>query len=856
MRKTAFLLLMQCLCFSSFSQYSITGAYNQDFNSLSNSGTGNSLPAGWAQLESGTAADLLYSAGTGSGSTGDTYSFGNTASTDRALGTLLSGTLQSTAGFYFTNATGNTISRLTVTYTGEQWRLGATGRTDRLDFQFSLNAASLATGDWVNVDLLDFSAPVSSSPAGALDGNNSNNRRLVTATITGIQLAPGSTCFFRWLDADAAGSDDGLAIDDFSIEPGFTIPSALHYRSVMSGNWSSLSTWEVSADENSWSPATELPTWYAHTIRIRNGHTITYQYFSILDQLIIESGGLLQHTGGQLSLNDGPDDELQVENGAIFQLAAAGNLPVMGSADVSIRIKSGGILRISAGGLSTVPGAGVHATQFVYEHAAVLESAYNGFGANGVTYFPNVNSSTIPVLRIAQPITLPVGATAATRVNGILEVNGNISFTASGQKILRNGIRGTANLSTTATSGILLIDGNNAILGGTGQLNLSASAGLQLGSGTTLSLEQDKLITGHLTLGASSSYVDPGVYTLTVTGTVNGGGSSSFIRTTGSGSLALTDVGIAGKLFPVGHSRYNPVLIEKGSGYRWAVRVKDGVVPDFPYTDQGAVLLTWHIEPEINPTAAAADITFRFDQLNQTGALFNAMPYSNEPVQAWHRSNGFWLSVATPQPLVNAGGDIRSVKIPGLTDFSDFGLSRISLPLPVKLISFQAIPIADHIISLQWRIATTATALFIPERSENGVDFLALDTISGDGRVSFVITDQWNRPALYRLKIIEPGGAISYSETVRVKTDLSVIPIRLIDNPVTQDALLLLKTDKTQIVEICVTHVSGKTMLHRFVELHRGDNTISIPSTDWSRSIYYLHITNGGWRRTIRMVKK
>lgn len=856
MRKTAVLLVMQCLCFSSFSQFSLTGLYNQDFNSLAISGTANSLPAGWVMLETGTAADLLYAAGTGSGSTGDTYSFGNNASTDRALGSLLSGTLQSTTGFFFTNATGNTITQLTISYTGEQWRLGAAGRNDRLDFQFSLNAGSLATGDWVNVDQLDFSAPVSSSPTGALDGNNNNNRRLITAAITGIQITPGSTCFFRWLDADAAGSDDGLAIDDITIEPGFTIPAALHYRSVISGNWSSLSSWEVSADEISWSPATGLPTWNARTVRIRNGHSITYQYFSILDQLIIESGGILLHSGGQMTLNDGAADELQVENGAVFQLASAGNLPVMGSSDVSIRIKSGGILRISAGGLSTVPGGGVHSTQYIYEHAAVLENAYNGFGANGVTYFPNVSSTTIPILRITQPITLPVGATAATRVNGILEVNGNISFTASGQKIIRNGIRGTATLSTTATCGMLLIDGSNAVLGGNGQLNLAASAGLQLGSGTTLSLEQDKTITGNLTLGASTSYVDPGVFTLTVTGMVNGGGSSSYIRTTDIGSLVLTEVGIGGKLFPVGHSRYNPVLIEKGSGYWWAVRVKDGVVPDFPYTDQGAVLLTWHIEPEVNPVASAADITFRFDQLNQTGSLFNTTPYSNEPVQTWYRSNGFWLSAATPQPLVNAGGDIRTVKIPGLTAFSDFGLSRISLPLPVKLISFQAVPFPGNTIRLQWQIAETTTALFIPERSENGIDFLELDTVSGYGRTSFLMTDQWNRPALYRLKIVEPGGAISYSETVQVKTDFSGIQIRLTENPVTQDALLLLNTDQSQVVVVSVVQASGKTMLHRSVELHHGDNTISIPSTDWSRCIYFVHITRGGWRRTIRMVKQ
>ncbi len=123
-------------------------AYDQDFNTLASTGTSNSLPSGWALSENGvTNATLTYTAGTGSGTTGDTYSLGTTpVLTDRALGCVQSGSMVPAFGVSFQNNTGLVIQSLAVSYTGEEWRLGATGRADRLDFQYSVNATSLTTG--------------------------------------------------------------------------------------------------------------------------------------------------------------------------------------------------------------------------------------------------------------------------------------------------------------------------------------------------------------------------------------------------------------------------------------------------------------------------------------------------------------------------------------------------------------------------------------------------------------------------------------------------------------------------------------------------------------------------------------
>lgn len=85
-------------------------------------------------FETGYGANTTYLADNGGANGGNTYSYGATSNTDRALGTLISGSVTSSIGASYINNTGAPIAELTISYTGEQWRLGTAGRQDRLDF--------------------------------------------------------------------------------------------------------------------------------------------------------------------------------------------------------------------------------------------------------------------------------------------------------------------------------------------------------------------------------------------------------------------------------------------------------------------------------------------------------------------------------------------------------------------------------------------------------------------------------------------------------------------------------------------------------------------------------------------------
>jgi len=199
----------------------LNSAYTQDFDTLANTAnttTNTGLPVGWTLAESGGGArdNEQYAVDNGGSNTGDIYSYGATGSTERALGSLRSGTLIPSFGAEFSNSTGATITALDIAFIGEQWRLGVVNRTDRLTFQYSTNATDLATGAFLDFSALEFMTP-DTAGQGAKDGNAAGNFTAVSATITGLNIAANTHFWIRWTDIDATGSDDGLAIDNFSL---------------------------------------------------------------------------------------------------------------------------------------------------------------------------------------------------------------------------------------------------------------------------------------------------------------------------------------------------------------------------------------------------------------------------------------------------------------------------------------------------------------------------------------------------------------------------------------------------------------------------------------------------------------
>lgn len=179
---------------------------------------------GWSLFKTGGGgASALFKVDNGSNFvSGAIYSHGTSGSTERALGSLASGTTESAFGVKFVNSTGQTLTQFSVSFAAELWRRGNSAG-DLLSFAYSIGGAALNNGTFVAVPTLDVINPRPDAPAtSGADGNASENRQTVSATVTGIIWPAGSSLVLRWTDTNNVGSDDGLAMDDFS----FTVPAA------------------------------------------------------------------------------------------------------------------------------------------------------------------------------------------------------------------------------------------------------------------------------------------------------------------------------------------------------------------------------------------------------------------------------------------------------------------------------------------------------------------------------------------------------------------------------------------------------------------------------------------------------
>ncbi len=144
-------------------------------------------------------------------------SYGASASGERALGVLTTSNQIPRFGALFTNNTGTVLTAVTITFTGEQWRRGDVATPDVLQFVYGF--ASDISVVTTRVAALDFASVNTSTTATniALNGNDPANQRLVSATISGINWAAGTTLAIAWDATELTGQDDGLSVDNFSL---------------------------------------------------------------------------------------------------------------------------------------------------------------------------------------------------------------------------------------------------------------------------------------------------------------------------------------------------------------------------------------------------------------------------------------------------------------------------------------------------------------------------------------------------------------------------------------------------------------------------------------------------------------
>lgn len=237
--------------------YSVAGSqYVEHFDTLQNT-TENNVASdfandtevpGWLAIYSiatsnTTTTNMRKGVGHGNNTGGGFWSYGTAAgSTDRAFGYLGANTTGTGDwGTRFSNDTGQSIDKFTLSYTAEQWHRESDD-AQRVDFQYSTNATSINDGaaTWTTVEALSVTDFPQKGALLALDGNAAANQIVYSNVVVDIpDLAPGGLLWIRWNDINdtttsQAGRDNSMGVDDLTFSATVTPePAALSLLALM-----------------------------------------------------------------------------------------------------------------------------------------------------------------------------------------------------------------------------------------------------------------------------------------------------------------------------------------------------------------------------------------------------------------------------------------------------------------------------------------------------------------------------------------------------------------------------------------------------------------------------------------------
>ena len=249
---TAILIISMSL--SGFAQVSLSNynTYTQNFNNLTFSTSqswfvnNTTLPGWYLQHENYDYPAYPIRGNDGTNTELNFYSYGNSGSSDRALGGMANGinTGSGYIGFRVKNNTGAVIRNFEISYTLEQWY--NSGKAAKFDFSYAVKPVGTPitsvienTANWINVDDMDVVTPSTTSPTGRKNGNDASHRINKKFTLIEINLQPGQEIMLRWQYITLDNTNgNGLALEDVSVTPQINV-----FYAKSTGDLNKKNTW-------------------------------------------------------------------------------------------------------------------------------------------------------------------------------------------------------------------------------------------------------------------------------------------------------------------------------------------------------------------------------------------------------------------------------------------------------------------------------------------------------------------------------------------------------------------------------------------------------------------------------------
>lgn len=680
----------------------------------------------------------------------------------------------------------------------------------------------------------------------------------------------------------------GIAFDNIIVNG--TMDSPSHFRSISSGLWKSLSSWESSTDSINWLPAQRYPTSSEKTIKICRPHTIRTDSISVLviDETTIDSGATFWNAfGTSLAINKGPDSIDLIVKGIFADSSNRSVVWTNTSSWVlsphatyikttnsnstnwqlhyfnginSIPGNSNWICRKPAGSnvepsISTTnggpPNPQVHYGNLSIENFSGFWNSNNLCKFSGSANYPIIkgnfhiggNGSNAINFHISNTNALPVKVLGNTTI----ETNSTLTVTGTGLEI-----QGDLNCSGMYThvnsNAILLLSGSNfQTIDGTGIIQ---TYNLEINKPSeNVQVKNNVNVYGNLNMLSGIVNTFP-ISKIIVQNdaTCTNASNNSFING------PIKKIGDDAFTFPVGKSNdFQPISIDTGLNRL----PMDGFTAEYFYINPQSVYGNvlgpgidhisnceyWYLNSDSGTAQKKVGIWWD----NHSCGITNL---NNLRVV---RCDSMWFNIGMTS--ITGALTFGTIKSAITSEFGPITYGIVNpnpVNLPVSLILFTAEYNGKN-VDITWETASESNnQSFTVQRSKDGDLFESLFTVAGAGNSNTVIhysgVDENPLPGIsyYRLKQNDFDGQFSYSDIlpVRIKNQSTRI-VSLVSSKQNSTILLDLAFSTPSTGRIEIKDLNGKNIITTDFVAQEQMRNFSFNTGNMSSGIYFLRITYG-----------
>ncbi len=240
-------------------------------------------------------------------------------------------------------------------------------------------------------------------------------------------------------------------------------------------------------------------------------------------------------------------------------------------------------------------------------------------------------------------------------------------------------------------------------------------------------------------------------------------------------------------------------------------------------------------------------------------------------ISLFRRGNGDafgWTLHQNPASLVQVSPASVTFKFTNSAQFkSQFAIGGNNNPLPVTILSFNAMPKGGDVL-VNWITASeTNNKGFEVERSVDGKTFTAAGFVEGKGSASennnYLFTDASAfmntgvSTLYYRLKQVDFDGKETYSNMVMVSNRTGIIEgLGISPNPFTNQVAVTIQSSVSGTATIQVLDMQGRVVAQKAEMVYAGSTTVKTDNLDaLANGVYFVKVILGNESVVMKLVK-